>query len=546
MATNPIPDKTMQTTLPILLAAVLPKHYRFDILHLSTPPSRCAPLYAPPPTQRPERTYCEKHFLAVCIDEKPPAGQDEGTKERDPRRVIVLGIEVFIFTTARATTIFVSKADSTGYLHLLNLPRGTPSPIREICAEFVRFLVEKRRREGVQLVVSLFARAQAQYLFPGSVDNKEKHVLDDRALVKWWCRVLDPILVLEKEAKGYIVVPGLDDHETRAYVPRGTTASGRWVQGHPLDRISDYAREFDWVPPRCLIPRFPDDPKSRFRDELDEEAAQSGLFRTTGSWKTVKTLEMFWEMMAYRQECSSGRMTGFIWLVFDDRDEKEAVTHPDSQTAVLLQTPKAKRTINVTPSTTPRKLFPKAGESKLLDEIASETAAKPDTKKKKIKKQTRKKWPSGPIMPRAPKVKTAQRNYLLDQAESTAYYSWTPSGRGERIFSETDYNRILELLMHLDFSTLDKAAGSTRRWLGEVAMGASWGYAVTGTREVAAQVESREGNSAGATATTKVNNLTGLVKRKRNASSSEGTNSAVNVLSAGLVRKKPKSEDEQV
>lgn len=546
MATNPNP--TAGKTLQTLLADVLPKDQHFDIFHLSTPPSKCAPLYAPPPNERSDRTYCEKHFLAVCVDEKPGAKENKATEERDSRRVIVLGIEVFIFTTARATTIFVSKADSTGYLHLLNLPRGTPSPIREICAAFVGFLVEKRRRNDVQLIVSLFARAQAQYLFPGSVDNKDKHVLDDRALVKWWCRVLDPILVSEKEARGYIVVPGLDEHDTRAYVPRGTTASGRWVQGHPLDRISHYAREFDWVPPRCLIPRFPDDPKSRFRDDLDEEAMQSGLFRETGSWKTVKTLDMFWEMMAYRQECSSGRMTGFIWIVFDDEEKEDAPAHPESQAAVLLRTPKANRTINVTPTTTPRKLFPKASESKLSDEKEPEPAAKATPKKekkKKKKKQARAKWPSGPIKPRAPKVKTAQRNYLLDQAESTAYYSWTPSGRGERIFSETDYKRILELLLHLDFSTLDKAAGSTRRWLGEVGMGASWGHAVTGTREVMPPAEAKEQTSAGGSSTAKVNNLTNLVKRKRNVSSSEGANGAVNVLGAGLVRKKAKPDEQK-
>lgn len=534
-------------TLETLLADVLPKDHHFDIFHLSTPPTRCPPLYAPPPNERPDRTYCEKHFLAACVDEKPRGKENSEAEGQAPRRVLVLGIEVFIFTTSRTTTIFVAKADSTGYLHLLKLPRGTPSPIREICAAFVGFLVERRQREGVKLIVNLFARAQAQYLFPGSVDNKDKHVLDDRGLVKWWCRVLDPILVQEKDARGYIVVPGLDEHDTRAYVPRGTGSSDRWVQGHPLDRISRYAREYDWVPPRCLIPRFPDDPKSRFRDELDEEAMQSGLFRTTGSWKTVKTLDMFWEMMAYRQECSSGRVTGFIWLVFDDEDKEDAPpAHPESQVAVLLRTPKANRTINVTPTTTPRKLFPRAGESKSLeDETAPDTAsrAEPKKDKKKKKKQRKRRWPSGPVKARAPRVKTALRNYLLDQAESTAYYSWTPAGRGERIYSETDYKRIHELLLHLDFSTLDKAAGSTRRWLGEVGMGASWGYAVTGTREVAV-TETKEAASGDAAAP-KVNNLTGLVKRKRNVSSSEGTNGAVNVLGAGLVRKKPKSEEKQ-
>lgn len=522
------------------LAGILPKDHRFHVFHISTPPTKCAPLYSPPPNERPDRTYCEKHFLAVSVDDQTQP------EVKDAKRVLVLGVEIFIFTTAHATTIFVAKADSTGYLHLLNLPRGTPSPIREICAAFVAFLVEKRRRDGVQLVVSLFARSQAQYLFPGSVDNNGKHVLDDRALVKWWCRVLDPLLLQKDGVSGYIVVPGLDAHETRAYVPRGATASGRWIQGHPLELISHYTREFDWVPPRCLIPKFPDDPKSRFRDELDEEAARSGIFRTTGSWKSVKNLETFWELMAFRQECSSGRMTGFIWLVFGD--EKEAPAQPGSHAATLLETPKTNRTVNmnITPSTTPRKLFPKKSDSAALnqDPEAATANSKPTEKPRKKKKSIRRKL-SGPIIARVPKIKKAQRNYLLDQPASTAYYSWTPSGRGERIYSETDYKRIIDMLLHLEFSTLEKAAGSTRRWLAEVGMDSSWGYLVTGTRALPSKVEGAEGTQEKDSGKTQVNNLTGLVKRKRIESTSEGGSGNVNTLSAGLIRKKPKAESQQ-
>src|SRR6266487_4672259 len=35
------------------------------------------------------------------------------------------------------------------------------------------------------------AWAQGQYLFPGSVENSRKHILNDRGLVKWWCRALN-------------------------------------------------------------------------------------------------------------------------------------------------------------------------------------------------------------------------------------------------------------------------------------------------------------------------------------------------------------------
>ncbi|KAF4978682.1 hypothetical protein FZEAL_4976 [Fusarium zealandicum] len=540
----------IESNLQSRLASVLPRGHEFSIYHISTPPTKTDPLYSPPPNERHERTYCENHFLAVAID-APTQTPESNTKDDDiengsGKQVLVLGIEVFIYTTARSTTLFVSKADSTGYLNLLKLPKGTPSPIREICATFVRFLIEKRRRRGIQFVVNLFARAQDQYLFPGSVNYSGKHVLDDRGLIKWWCRVLDPLLgpapnTMEapwKGAKGYIVVPGLETYETRALTPRRPDSS--WDFAHPFQRISHYYREFDWVPPRCLIPHFPDDPKSRFRDELDEEAATSAAMQTTGSWKSVKTLDMFWEMMAYRQECSSGRMTGFIWLVFDDQEEASATKSNDSSQSTLPsqpETPTKQRIVDITPNTTPRKLFPSKAD----------ILKQKDTPKKKHTKKPKKKVLSGPIITRQPRIKTHNRSSLVKRPTTTAYYSWTPEGRGEKIVEENDYKRVVELLLHLDFATLNKAVGSTRRWLSEGAMGSTWGVVVAGTCELPSAQDVAGGQA-------KVNNLNGLVKRKRTDSSAEEVNvlgaglvkkkpkeEAVNVLSAGLVRKKPKA-----
>lgn len=526
------------------LAAVLPKDHHFGIYHISTPPTKSDPLYSPPPSERPERTYCEHHFLAVSIDApnaSPTSTEtDLATEKSLKKQVLVLGVEVFIYTTARSTTLFVSKADSTGYLNLLDLPKGTASPIREICATFVGYLVEKRKRKDVQFIVSLFARAQDQYLFPGSVDYSGKHVLDDRGLIKWWCRVLDPLLgpapigtaAPWKSSKAYLVVPGLETYETKALIARNAGASS-WSLTHPLERISHYYREFDWVPPRCLIPHFPDDPKSRFRDELDEEAASSGAMKTTGSWKSVKTLDAFWEMMAYRQECSSGRMTGFIWVVFDDVEEAPA-TAPASaaptQPTAAPETPKKQRMVAcVTPNTTPRKLFPSRADLLKIDQD-----------KAKEKRTPKKKTLKGLIVPRNPRIKKEQRNYLLDRPASTAYYSWPPQGRGERIVDENEYKRIVELLLHLEFTTLNKATASTRRWVSEVGTGSKWGAVVTGTRELPAPGQN------GAGTVSQINNLAGLVKRKRTDSASkapEEPNNKVNVLSAGLVKRKPKEEE---
>lgn len=532
----------VDTGLRRKLASVLPDGFQFNVYHLSTPPTKSDPLYSPPPHERPERTYCENHFLAVSIDVPKESSSPTGT-DQTKKEVLVLAVEVFIYTSARSTTLFVSKADSTGYLDLLKLPRGTSSPIREICTCFVGYLLETRKRAGKQFIVNLFARAQAQYLFPGSVDYSGKHVQDDRGLVKWWCRVLDPLvsskpkdaLATWRSAKAYLVVPGLETYETKTFIPR-TAAPSSWTLTHPLERISHYYREFDWVPPRCLIPHFPDDPKSRFRDELDDEAGGTKAMKTTGSWKSVKTLDTFWEMMAFRQECSSGRMTGFIWVVFDDQvEDKSASESSPSQTLSVPETPKKQRSVNITPNSTPRKLFPTKAD-----------LARQERDKKKKKKTPKKKTLRGPIVPRNPRIKKEQRNYLLDHPTSTAYYSWPPQGRGEKIVSEAAYKRIVGILLHMDFSNLTKAAGSTRRWVSEVGMGSSWGAAVTGTREPVVQDKQE---SSGVSAGTQVNNLSGLVKRKRTDTTSqkaEELEPKVNVLGVGLVRRKSKEDKDVV
>ncbi|KAK3073345.1 hypothetical protein LTS18_014451, partial [Coniosporium uncinatum] len=320
----------LQAGLKELLVDALPRDFAFTFYHISTPPTKCAPLFSPPQGVKSERTYCESHLLNVSIT--PTNGEKS-------EKVLVLAIEIFVYTTKRLTTLFVSKADSTGYLSLLSLPRAHASPLRSITSTFVSYLISHRQRPGVRFVVSLFARAQAQYLFPNSVENKRKHVSTDRELVRWWCRVLDPILQehtpeqhngedapntdedrQQTTSQAYLIVPGEDS--TASFLPPNVRADPilrkRWKHGHPLREIAPYPT----ASPRCLIPHFPDDPKARFLDELDEElptstgqANDSPSKRGTGQWKSVKTLEQFWETMAFRQECSSGRLVGFIWIV---------------------------------------------------------------------------------------------------------------------------------------------------------------------------------------------------------------------------------------
>jgi regulator of Ty1 transposition protein 109 len=519
------------------LAKVLTKGATFKLYHVSTPPSRCPALYSAPPGERPDRTYCESHFLATSINAGSNAAKDGFEQGSE---VLVYGLEVLIYSTAFSTTFFVSKADSTGYLKLLNLPKGSPSPLKDISATFLSHLIERRKRSGTRSILSLFARAQGQYLFPGSSDNNGKHVLDDRGLIRWWCRVLNPLLETDTDKptadgmrwesiRGYLKVPGLDDHDITSYLPKikEPSAHTSWTVGHPLQILSTY----NAVPPRCLVPRFPDDPKSRFLDELDDELSILQGKAVNGEWRSVKTLDQFWEMMAFRQECSAGRLVGFIWIVFEPsrRSQPDDPEAADSQTSVtsalsgrpdddeiLPDLPNLPHT-TLTPDTSfaaSSQVGPTSSPYKSRRAAPGPSERDPTSTKPKPRKKKRL---SGPIVPRQPRIKTQNRLYSLERPERTPYYIWPPDSRGQIVLDEKDYTRMTELLLRLDFTNLDLAIGSTARWISEVRSGPSsnasngWGASVTGTKVF-------EVKSADARSGVRTLNV-GLVRKKRKVDS---------------------------
>src|SRR5262249_43950856 len=139
-------------------------------------------------------------------------------------------------------------------------------------------------------------------------------------------------------AQAFVTIPGEDSISTflPTHVRSDPSLRTRWKHGHPLREISSFGPV---PPPRCLVPHFPDDPKARFLDELDEElrdavpasqVTESPSKRGSGHWRSVRSLEQFWELMAFRQECSSGRLVGFIWLVFTPARYDESAKDIDS------------------------------------------------------------------------------------------------------------------------------------------------------------------------------------------------------------------------
>jgi regulator of Ty1 transposition protein 109 len=528
-----------------LLAEVVPKDARINVRHVSTTPTRCEAIFSAPPGEDPETTFCESHFLVVTLN-RDDAVDDE---------VAILGVEVYIYTTERLTTLFVSKADSTGYLHLLNgapeaaaIPRA--SLLRTLTTAFLSYLTHAYQRTGVRLVLSLFARAQSQYLFPGSADNKRKHILDDRGLIKWWCRAADPIVrehaaesqessdntasslldekaeCLKSSATAYLLVPGCDRYETRAFFPAATARSdvnhkehARWRVSYPLNQLCGHAQH---APPRCLIPRFPDDPKARFLVDLDDELPKNPGDSETASrglWRSVKSLDEFWEMMSFRQECSAGRLVGFLWLIINppgllssDKVENQAVGTASVETAEATNTSSAGDKVlsnSDAPATT-------AAEAKFDDRSLS-----------------------------------ALRNGAQGTDVGRNPFFWPEAGRGEIILGEADYKSANDILLEQDFETEELAMAGTMAWVRKVASVADvlwWGNNITGKKEPSAPIPTLD---------------TGLIVRKRKKdvheaadaglgekdtnthtvvrASTEASTPGVNVLNASFVRKKKKT-----
>ncbi|MCJ1316017.1 hypothetical protein MMC15_001337 [Xylographa vitiligo] len=545
------------------LSAALPQGLRFTIHHLFSEPTACPPIFSPAPDYGPEETICESQFLSVSIDV-------------NGSRVQAFAIEVLIYTTESLTTLFVSKADSTGYLHLLKLPTGTPSPLKTTISIFLKLLVERKCSPGVRLVLSLFARAQDQYLFPGSIENSEKHVLDDRGLIKWWCQIVDGVLQaypIEKASansgrdqsfecdraasRGFLRVPGCDAHETRAFFPdyakRQSSSTSRWIASDPLRALG----KPPGIPERCLIPRFPDDPKARFVIDLDDELPENSLLVTEsppksqlpGKWRSVKSLEQFWDMMAFRQECAAGRLVGFIWGVitplglvdrpFDTGIEYDQLLEVDRMEEPFLPTPLDSQVLAGLPIPSQSNLRSSISQPGLLPSPLPSSQPKESDLQLDIPRSSPAEMLS--VQPVNAVVHDIRTRVMQESTSSLIASSSLP-------LPEPTYNRMVSLLQQLDYANLTLATESTLRWLTKATaeMGLDdWGLAVIGRKESLPSVPMVAANEAAPVIPVTLSS--GLLRKKKrsgtvtNGDAEEGKrNDGVPVLSAHLVRKKLK------
>lgn len=248
-------------TLKRLLEDRLPQGVSLQLHYLK---GKAAP--RTPSKKKLKQLIPETHFLAVY--------------EAD---LLILALDVLVYKSADLTTLYVSKADSTG-CH----SRQVSLALLIEC-----FLEQLLEQQIGQVRLTLFARAQPQYIFPSSSQNAGKHQLDDRALVQWWIGILERLRRRLKNGSGYLMVPGAESKSVeRTYL--NTLPVGAWK--------ASYNGSSKTLAKDVLL-NFPDDPKGRFLDQLASDKALD-----------TTTLGEFWELMAHRQEMSSGRSIGFIEL----------------------------------------------------------------------------------------------------------------------------------------------------------------------------------------------------------------------------------------
>ncbi|KAH6908035.1 DUF1714 domain-containing protein [Coprinopsis sp. MPI-PUGE-AT-0042] len=351
-----------------LLAALakLPGTREFHLHVLVSAPRKTTALY---PFARPRPRAYLQDVLILLSEQTTP----------DSPRLIVSAIEAAIFNlpATSSAVLYVSKVDSTGH------SKGK-APTAALVRAFLGYYADPITRPvpADHLWIQLFARAQAQYLFPNSADFSGKKPLTDIRLCAWWKRLLSGVAAdlqgkvspePEKEktkVKAYYVLPGYSqlEAENAVRIAAGSIPSLpdgiAWHYGHPYSQKD--------IPSPCpldsagfnlgnYIPWLDDDPKSRFLDEIaytsglaegikspprkrsrtNPEADEAGSSVAAADDKTSKannkedkvmgelgkvTADEFWERMSFRQECVAGAVTGFFTLVISRRGSGSGVS----------------------------------------------------------------------------------------------------------------------------------------------------------------------------------------------------------------------------
>lgn len=313
----------------------------------------------------PVKALVEHIFVTASFTSPQGGKEDEGQGDKRPEgedTKLIYALECFLYTLPAhdAALLYVSKIDSSGWG-----PTPVPSHLRSLIKEeggrettvtgragetnggnnrardfnhstsitkvltqaFLSYFASLTHWNASKSLPSIrhislhiLARAQRAYLFPSSEENKNKRVLSDGQLIKWWRAIVSEVschvrrrcedLGKTLDVRNYYIIPGYTDLESHPLVPlpprtsarRSTSerltseqalAEAHWIYGHPYSRKGAGLKSTEPLPPlplsgpsfdmrsaplinedhiATLLPHFPDDPKSRFIAEISRDS----------------------------------------------------------------------------------------------------------------------------------------------------------------------------------------------------------------------------------------------------------------------------------
>lgn len=151
--------------------------------------------------------------------------------------------------------------------------------------------------QNISTKLVLFTRSEGQYLFPESMKNHDKHILDGKLLLKWWLKNINNFVNEWNNCKKFLNVLNSEKREIMKYFP-----SNDWIVGNVYDFDKDNKINNSELA-IYNIPLLPDDPKGRFLEHLVVE----------GRSKKVKC-KQYWQELSIRQEFSFGAIVGLIGI----------------------------------------------------------------------------------------------------------------------------------------------------------------------------------------------------------------------------------------
>ncbi|KAF9120068.1 hypothetical protein BGW39_011694 [Mortierella sp. 14UC] len=268
-----------------------------------------------------------------------PGFDTSSPRGKSPAQALVKGYLRSVRATSHGLDSLPSMDDSNTFTTIDNSSNSSAAAAAKMSSLSIANpstkLTTKRPNRPGKTSLFIFARAQPQYLFADSAKNPRKRVLDDRGLVRWWKNTaasvyaedLDPPQEKEQEkeekekdcqteqsrsrsgktrVQGWWHIPGMEtDRQAHNVIQSSTstTSTFQWTYGYPDKDSPELAN--------ALIPQFPDDPKSRM---MQSPSCQGGFVN----------VQTFWELAAIGEESGAGRITGFFRVVEEAVDGDDA------------------------------------------------------------------------------------------------------------------------------------------------------------------------------------------------------------------------------